>query len=42
MHRSELQKFFPYLSDKFTRGVVYEDGSFNDARMVMAALLTAT
>jgi len=42
MHRSELHKFFPYISDKFTTGVVYEDGSFNDSRMIMAALLTAT
>lgn len=41
MHKEELHKFFPYISDKFTTGVVYEDGSFNDARMVMAALLTA-
>lgn len=41
MHQSELRKFFPFMSDKYTTGVVYEDGSFNDSRMVMAALLTA-
>jgi glycerol-3-phosphate dehydrogenase len=42
MHQSELRKFFPYMSDRYTTGVVYEDGSFNDARMVIAAILTAT
>ncbi len=42
MHKSELRKFFPYMSDRYTTGVVYEDGCFNDSRMVMAALLTAT
>lgn len=42
MHQSELRRFFPYISDRFTTGVVYEDGSFNDSRMVIAALLTAT
>lgn len=30
------------MSDRYTTGVVYEDGSFNDSRMIMAALLTAT
>jgi hypothetical protein len=30
------------MSDKYTTGVVYEDGAFNDSRMIMAALLTAT
>jgi glycerol-3-phosphate dehydrogenase len=37
-----LQKFFPFLSDKYKTGIVYEDGSFNDSRMIIAALLTAT
>lgn len=30
------------MSDRYTTGVVYEDGSFNDSRMIMAALLTST
>jgi hypothetical protein len=42
MHQSELRKFFPYMSDRYTTGVVYEDGSFNDTRMVIAAIFTAT
>ena len=42
LNRTQLTQIFPYLSPKFTTGVVYEDGSFNDARMLVSALLTAT
>lgn len=42
MHQSELRKFFPYMSERYTTGVVYEDGAFNDSRMVIAGILTAT
>ena len=42
MNRSELTEVFPYLNPKFTTGVVYEDGSFNDARLLLTAALTAT
>ena len=42
LNRTELTEIFPYLSPKYTTGVVYEDGSFNDARMLVSALLTAT
>ena len=42
MHKTELRQVFPYMSDRFTTGVVYEDGSFNDSRMVIAAVLTST
>lgn len=30
------------MNPKYTMGVVYEDGSFNDARLLLTALLTAT
>ena len=42
LNRSELKNIFPYVSDKYSGGVVYEDGSFNDSRMVLVSLLTAT
>ena len=40
--RQELHELFPFISDKFQGGVVYEDGSFNDSRMLIATLLTAS
>ncbi len=42
MNRIELTSVFPNLSPNYTMGVVYEDGSFNDARLLLTALLTAT
>lgn len=30
------------MSDKYSTGIVYEDGCFNDSRMIITALLTAT
>ena len=40
--RQELTAIFPNLNPKYDIGVVYEDGSFNDARLLLTALLTAT
>ncbi len=37
-----MKESFPHMSPKFSMGVVYEDGSFNDARLLLTALLTAT
>ena len=42
LSREELTNIFPYLNPRFDTGVVYEDGSFNDARLLLAALLTAS
>jgi len=42
VNRTEMKEIFPYLNGKFTTGVVYEDGSFNDARLLLTAVLTAT
>ena len=42
VNRSELRDFFPFISDKYQSGVVYEDGCFNDSRMLLATLFTAT
>jgi glycerol-3-phosphate dehydrogenase len=42
LSREELTNIFPYLNPRFDTGVVYEDGSFNDARMLLTALLTAS
>jgi glycerol-3-phosphate dehydrogenase len=42
VNREELKDIFPHLNPKYSTGVVYEDGSFNDARMLLYALLTAT
>ena len=42
LNRSDLKDIFPYISDKYTGGVVYEDGCFNDSRMVLTSLLTTT
>lgn len=42
LSREELTNIFPYLNPRFDIGVVYEDGSFNDARLLLAALLTAS
>jgi glycerol-3-phosphate dehydrogenase len=41
-NREELVAAFPYINPKYSIGVVYEDGSFNDSRLLLAALLTAT
>lgn len=30
------------MSDKYSTGIVYEDGAFNDSRMIITALLTAS
>jgi hypothetical protein len=30
------------MSDDYTTGIIYEDGSFNDSRLLITALLTAT
>ena len=37
-----MKQAFPHISPKYSIGVVYEDGSFNDARLLLTALLTAT
>lgn len=42
MGRSDLTNIFPHLNPKFSSGVVYDDGSFNDARLLVTAILTAT
>lgn len=42
INREELKDIFPGMSPKYNHGVVYEDGSFNDARLLLSALLTAT
>lgn len=42
LNRQELIDIFPHLSPEYSVGVVYEDGSFNDARMCVSAILTAT
>jgi glycerol-3-phosphate dehydrogenase len=42
VNREELTSIFPNLASKFNTGVVYEDGSFNDSRLLLSALLTAT
>lgn len=41
-NREEMTSVFPNLNPKFDTGVVYEDGSFNDARLLLTAILTAT
>lgn len=42
VNRQELTSIFPYLNPKYDIGVVYEDGSFNDSRLLLTALLTAS
>ena len=42
VNRLELTNIFPFMSGKYSSGVVYEDGSFNDARLLVTAILTAT
>ena len=42
VNRLELTSIFPHINPKYSMGVVYEDGSFNDARLLLTALLTAT
>jgi glycerol-3-phosphate dehydrogenase len=42
LNREELTSIFPNINPKYDMGVVYEDGSFNDSRMVLSALLTAS
>ena len=42
LSREELTTIFPHLNPRFDTAVVYEDGSFNDARLLLAALLTAS
>ena len=40
--RQDLRDMFPFMSDKYDGGVVYEDGCFNDSRMLLVAFLTST
>jgi glycerol-3-phosphate dehydrogenase len=42
LHYSEIRNIFPYISDKYSGGIVYEDGRFNDSRMALMTLLTCT
>lgn len=42
LNRQELVEIFPHINPKYSMGVVYEDGSFNDSRMLLTAVLTAT
>lgn len=42
LSREELTSIFPHLNPKYDVGVVYEDGSFNDSRLLLAAFLTAS
>lgn len=42
LSREELTSIFPHLNPKYDIGVVYEDGSFNDSRLLLTALLTAS
>lgn len=42
LHRNQLREIFPYISDKYQSGVVYEDGSFNDSRLLLTSLQTCT
>lgn len=42
LNREELTTIFPHINPKYDMGVVYEDGSFNDARLLLTALLTAS
>ena len=42
VNRQELTQIFPFISPKYNSGVVYQDGSFNDARLLVTAILTAT
>jgi glycerol-3-phosphate dehydrogenase len=42
INRQELKEIFPKLNPKYDIGVVYEDGSFNDSRFCITALLTAS
>jgi glycerol-3-phosphate dehydrogenase len=42
VHNKDLRNWFPFISDKYTSGVIYEDGQFNDAQMNLNLLLTAT
>lgn len=39
---NQLREYFPYLDDKYKYGIVYYDGQFNDSRMNLDILLTAT
>ena len=42
LNRFDLRDIFPFISDKYHGGVVYEDGCFNDSRMLLVTLLTST
>ena len=42
LNRQELVEAFPHINPKYSLGVVYEDGSFNDSRLLLAAILTST
>lgn len=39
---SQMHKFFPYMSENYQCGVIYEDGVFNDSRLLILSLLTGT
>lgn len=42
LHRNDLKDIFPHISDKYQSGVVYEDGCFNDTRLLLTTFLTST
>lgn len=42
LNQKDLKMNFPYISNKYEGGIVFEDGQFNDAQMLMTVLLTST
>lgn len=42
LNQPELKAHFPFISNKYQGGIVFEDGQFNDAQMLISVLLTST
>lgn len=40
--QKDLKAYFPFISNQYQGGIVFEDGQFNDAQMLMSVLLTST
>ena len=38
----DLKAQFPFISNRYEGGIVFEDGQFNDAQMLLSILLTST
>lgn len=42
VNQNELKGYFPFISNNYQGGIVFEDGQFNDSQMLLSIFLTST